>query len=457
MSTVPAHATTLESPDGRLLLLGCTDDVPAAGDLVDIITEQATLLGYVEQVGDPDRDGVRPVTGRLVAGDGSTLSRTRSVVHLVPAGPGRVGPVLGGPDARLHLGHVDGPDSADVGLLAPRMNRHTFWCGQSGSGKTYALGVALERLLLATRLPMVVLDPNGDFVGLGRPREDADPGEAAVLAGRDVVVLSPDDPKSPLRVRFVEMTLRAKAAVLRLDPVADRAEYNALVRLAPEFHENRLGEIVPRLRSLGDPDALALAQRIENLGVLYWNQTWALGAACATATIARRPAATVLDLGGYGRHEEQLTIALAVLDDLWARRAERRPVLLVLDEAHTFCPPDPETPLGVAVRDRLVQIAAEGRKYGLWLVLSTQRPSKIHPGVLSQCDNLALMRMNSPADLAELAAVFGFVPRQLLDRAARFTLGEALVAGGFVALPTVVRMRGRITPEGGTDIPVPLD
>ncbi|MET8776363.1 hypothetical protein AB0H49_16015 [Nocardia sp. NPDC050713] len=33
-------------------------------------------------------------------------------------------------------------------------------------------------------------------------------------------------------------------------------------------------------------------------------------------------------------------------------------------------------------------IAAEGRKYGLWLLLSTQRPSKVHPGILSQCDNL---------------------------------------------------------------------
>ena len=40
-----------------------------------------------------------------------------------------------------------------------RFNRHTFWCGQSGSGKTYALGVVLEQLLLRTELPIAVLDP----------------------------------------------------------------------------------------------------------------------------------------------------------------------------------------------------------------------------------------------------------------------------------------------------------
>jgi DNA helicase HerA-like ATPase len=131
-------------------------------------------------------------------------------------------------------------------------------------------------------------------------------------------------------------------------------------------------------------------------------------------------------------------------------------VLLVLDEAHTFASPDAETPLAAAVRDRIVQIAAEGRKYGLWLLLSTQRPGKIHPGILTQCDNLTLMRMNSPADLADLAAVFGFVPGQLLDRAARFIQGEALMAGGFVPLPTVVKVRDRITPEGGVDVPVPM-
>ena len=132
------------------------------------------------------------------------------------------------------------------------------------------------------------------------------------------------------------------------------------------------------------------------------------------------------------------------------------PLLIVVDEAHNLCPPDPETPLGVAVRDRLIQIAAEGRKYGLWLLLSTQRPSKVHPGIVSQCDNLTLMRMNSRDDLDQLASVFGFVPRGLLAQAARFRQGEALLAGGFVPMPSIVQMRTRVTPQGGTDVPVPM-
>jgi len=58
-------------------------------------------------------------------------------------------------------------------------NRHTFMCGQSGSGKTYSLGLLLERVLAQTRLRMVILEPNSDYVGLGPIRDGADAAEAA--------------------------------------------------------------------------------------------------------------------------------------------------------------------------------------------------------------------------------------------------------------------------------------
>lgn len=56
--------------------------------------------------------------------------------------------------------------SAEV--VAKGFSRHTFMCGQSGSGKTYTTGVLFERLLAETSLPIVVLDPNSDHVHLGR-------------------------------------------------------------------------------------------------------------------------------------------------------------------------------------------------------------------------------------------------------------------------------------------------
>jgi len=141
----------------------------------------------------------------------------------------------------------------------------------------------------------------------------------------------------------------------------------------------------------------------------------------------------VLDLGGFRYAEEPLVVALSVLDDLWTRREQRRPVLIVIDEAHNLCSPDLDSPLGRAVREQIIRIAAEGRKYGLWLLLSTQRPSKVHQGIISQCDNLALMKMSSPIDLHELASIFGFVPESLIEQSPLFTQGMALFAGELTA------------------------
>jgi DNA helicase HerA-like ATPase len=358
--------------------------------------------------------------------------------------------------ASLGMGSLLAAPDVMAGLMPAKLNRHTFWCGQSGSGKTYALGVALERILVQTRLPIVIFDANSDFVRLNTPRDDADPGEAAALMSRDIRVLRPGDGKDSLRIRFRDMSAQVRAALIRLDPLVDRAEYNALLRtrdIAAPFEDPR--ELSPFLRSLNDAGYTALAERLENLGVLNW-QIWAGDRTAATEIIAERPAATVLDLGSFTDREEQLAVALGVLSDLWARREERRPVLLVIDEAHNLCSPDLESVAGRAVRDLIISIAAEGRKYGLWLLISTQRPGKVHRGIVSQCDNLTLMRMNSPNDLDDLADLFGFVPRAMLAQSSRFRQGEALLAGGFVPAPSLLKVRDRLTQEGGIDVRVPM-
>lgn len=373
------------------------------------------------------------------------------------AGADTVELLYGSTDAPLAIGSYLASDEIPARLLPHRFNRHTFWCGQSGSGKTYALGVVLEQILLHTGLPMVIFDPNADFVRLRETNPSGGrPDEIGALATRDIRVLRPGaaEPDS-LRVRFADLPLKSQAAVLRLHPLEDRAEYNELIHfeqsvgaLAPEL-------IVPQLLERNTSAAVALAARIENLQLTDWG-IWAGEANAATEIIQTRPDATVLDLGGFTYPDESLVVAMAVLEDLWAKREERRPILIVIDEAHNLCSSEQNSPLHVIVRERIIQIAAEGRKFGLWLLLSTQRPSRVHPSIVSQCDNLALMKMSSPVDLDELAKIFGFVPAAMLARSPGFRQGEALFAGGFVPAPAIVKMGARLTQEGGADVGVPL-
>jgi uncharacterized protein len=73
--------------------------------------------------------------------------------------------------------------------------------------------------------------------------------------------------------------------------------------------------------------------------------------------------------------------------------------------------------------------------------------------VISQADNLVLMRLNSTADAAFAQAVFSFVPAGLVGRSATFRLGEALVAGKFSSHPALLRFGARVAQEGGADVP----
>ena len=257
-----------------------------------------------------------------------------------------------------------------------------------------------------------------------------------------------------LRVRFTALSMAAKAAVLRLDPLTDREEYNVLLRMSEAFRTRPPQEVLDDLLQSEDSEERYLAQRIENLGVLTWD-VWARQDEAVLEALEARPRTAVVDLSGFEHPREPLVVTLAILEALWARRVQRKPILLVIDEAHNVCSANPSDPLARATTDRLIQIANEGRKYGIWLLLCTQRPSRIHESVLVQCDNLALMRMNSPGDLSQLERVFGFVPVEMLRSAPGFRKGECLMAGSFAPAPTYVQVRNRRTREGGSDLQVP--
>ena len=124
--------------------------------------------------------GLPQVRIRFGRGDGAVLEGDGRPFHdaaVRPARPDEVAAWLDRtrPDrASLPVGELALAPGVPFELDAAGFGRHTFLCGQSGSGKTYSLGVLLERLLMETSLRVVVLDPNSDYVRLGEPRAGAD-------------------------------------------------------------------------------------------------------------------------------------------------------------------------------------------------------------------------------------------------------------------------------------------
>ena len=354
-------------------------------------------------------------------------------------------------------------------LKAAGFSRHTFMVGQSGSGKTYSLGVLLERLLVDTTLPFIILDPNSDYIHLGklRPRTEIGPRGGPCIstaayrelkqrlhAAGDVAVATAASNELPLRIHLSDLSLHEQALTLGLDALDDGGEYGAFIEAVESLqHLDRFGfdALVDELGTRDDQWSARLVQRIRNLRVAEWS-VWASSDEPSLVARLKGRRGVVLDTGSLDSARERSVVALAVLGQL-RRRETRSPMLLVIDEAHNVLSPDAETDLQKAIVDYGVWVAGEGRKYGIHMAVSTQRPQKIHRNVISQCDNLVLMRMNSVADIEELSTIFSHVPRSMIAEARAFVQGEMLVAGP-IATPAIrVNVGERWCREGGADLP----
>ncbi|MBN3968472.1 ATP-binding protein [Pseudomonas gregormendelii] len=126
--------------------------------------------------------------------------------------------------------------------------------------------------------------------------------------------------------------------------------------------------------------------------------------------------------------------------ELFRRGQENKiPTLLVLEEAHHYL-----RPIGAgddAGENSLAyeRLAKEGRKFGLALWLSTQRPSEISPTVLSQCNNWVSFRLTSEKDLAAIQSASEWADRREIRRIAGLPRQTAIVFGGSIAMPTLIR------------------
>jgi hypothetical protein len=122
------------------------------------------------------------------------------------------------------------------------------------------------------------------------------------------------------------------------------------------------------------------------------------------------------------------------------KERSRDPILLVCEEAHRYVPDQGEAEYGDAQR-AVRRIAREGRKYGLGLMLVSQRPSDIEGTVISQCNTWLVLRLTNHADHQHVAR---FLPDHLSGMTSALSaLGrqEALFVGEGAALPARIKVR----------------
>ena len=121
---------------------------------------------------------------------------------------------------------------------------------------------------------------------------------------------------------------------------------------------------------------------------------------------------------------------------LWSERPS--PLLIVCEEAHRYMAADQAVGFG-PTRRAISRIAKEGRKYGVFLGLVSQRPAELDPTILSQCSTLFAMRMTNDRDQSLIRSAVTDLGANLISLLPSLGTGEAFAFGEGVALPTRLR------------------
>ena len=148
---------------------------------------------------------------------------------------------------------------------------------------------------------------------------------------------------------------------------------------------------------------------------------------------------SILDLSGIPPAvlSDLIGALLRILYDalFWGRNLPEggrlRPLMLVLEEAHAYLGKEHIGTASSAVR----RIAKEGRKYGVGVMIVSQRPSEIDPTILSQCGTIFAMRLANDIDRGQVTGAASDNLKGLFDMLPILRTGEAIIVGEAVSLP----------------------
>lgn len=153
---------------------------------------------------------------------------------------------------------------------------------------------------------------------------------------------------------------------------------------------------------------------------------------------------TILDLSGLA--SEVLSIIVGVITRLcfeykyWDTDPRHLPLTLVLEEAHNYLPRNDSARHRICI-ERVERVAKEGRKYGVGLLVISQRPSELSETVLSQCANFVVLRLTNPNDQAYVRKLLPDFLSVSIEMLPYLRTGEAVISGEAVEMPTRVRIK----------------
>ncbi len=392
----------------------------------------------------------------------------------------------------LALGWLSSRKEIDVYLDPnPLFTRHLAILGQSGAGKSWTVTSLLQRAIKTMpKAHVVMLDLHGEYgwrddegkMHSAFPEEivhHVDARELEIpywlLTYSELVdfMIDKTDPNATLQIAYLRdvlYSLRKKANThLNLEQLSvDSPVYFSLKELYQHFknaNEQQLDFGKTRGTMFGAFDNFLV--RFQSM---FNDKRYDFLLRPKKRTKSEDLEDLLRDFIGLGETKRQITVIdlspipsdvrpmvssqiarLAYEFNYWNPRRREFPILLVCEEAHQYLPRDADPALA-ATRKAMERIAKEGRKYGVSLVVISQRPTELSETVLAQCSNY--LRISNPDDQAY---VRGLMPEGEADMAeilASLSRGEVLAVGDATPLPTRFQVYPPDPPPASSDVPL---
>ncbi|MGD0802797.1 MAG: ATP-binding protein [Candidatus Bathyarchaeia archaeon] len=377
---------------------------------------------------------------------------------------------LGEGEIPLMVGSLLYREGIRVPVSGKELHRHTAILAMTRYGKSYFAGRIMEQLL-RQGASILVIDAHGDYANMTQ-----DPGGAEHEYFRDkVTVYRPETAEAfdapqvkPLHISVSECTTGELCRLAHVTGSLQRIILGKAVKEA-KAHKKFYGleDIVDVLyeqldegeeeeelevkkkRSGAKQDATRVARLIEYLEGLAERNIFSEGELPVREFFAPQHMSDIF-LSGISDDEQDVIVGMILrrVFQIKYRHEEKLPLFVFVEEAHRFAAP-PDEGGGRFSRDILARIAAEGAKFGVFLTVISQRPRRIDPDILSNCSNLAILRVVNSQDQNTIQAASESFSEDLLADLPALEQGEAVLVGPFVPVPVMIRTAKRETRHGG--------
>lgn len=363
--------------------------------------------------------------------------------------------------------------------------RHAALLGSTGSGKSWTVASILERSSQLPSSNLVVFDLHGEYKELSYAKQLRVPGPDEVDVDDDSLLFLPywllnTDELQSLFIDRSEFTAHNQVMAFQ-DSIIEKKRDSLVKAGNQEILDAftldspipfRIEDIIQHLEFLNQQ---MIPGKTKDVQGPFYGQFSRLLLRLKSKTTDRRYSflfggkhstqdynylsALAEKLMGFGKQKQSIKVIdfsevpadiLPVIIGLvariiyqvqfWTDPNSRRPLAFVCDEAHLYLPRKEGNPVERRAVEAFEKIAKEGRKYGVALMIVSQRPSDVSATILSQCNNIISLRLTNADDQATVRKLLPESLESLLEALPIMDVGEAMVVGDSVLLPSRIKI-----------------